>query len=85
MPPRFKRKPTYIEPIQWTGHNVDEVLEFLTSAGWHGRAGDTIFIKTINDTIVPVRINDWIVPESQPARFYPIDPDVMEELYDRVP
>lgn len=85
MPPRFKHKPTFIEPIQWTGHNIDEILEFVTSAGWHGRAGDQIFIKTARGNIVPVRVNDWIVPDLNPRTFYPIDPAVMEELYERVP
>lgn len=83
--PRFKRKPTIIHPIQWTGHNVDAVLEFVTSKGWHGRDGDTIFLVTAHGDKTAFRPFDWIVPDAQPNTFYPIKPDVMEATYIRLP
>lgn len=82
---RFKKKPLIIEAIQWTGHNIEDVLEFVTSAGWHGRSGDTIWVVTCHGDKTAVRPWDWIVPDSMPNTFYPIKPDVMENTYDRLP
>lgn len=83
--PRFKKKPLIIEAIQWTGLNTDEVLEFVTSAGWHGRKDDTLFLVTCHGDKTAFRPGDWIVPDSEPNTFYPIKASVMVQTYDRLP
>lgn len=83
--PRFKKKPLIVEAVQWTGLNVNDVLEFVTSAGWHGRSGDILWFVTAHGDRTAFRPGDWIVPDSEPNTFYPIKPDVMIATYDRLP
>ena len=81
---RFKKKPLIIEAVQWTGLNVEEVLVFVTSAGWHGRSGDTLWFVTAYGDKAAFRPGDWVVPDSEPNTFYPIKPHMMDATYIRL-
>lgn len=80
---KFKKKPVIIEAIQWTGINVDEVLEFILTTGSARRdCGDRncLFIDTLEGTMRADR-GDWII-KGVKGEFYPCKPDIFAATYE---
>lgn len=95
--PRYRRKPTEISAVQWTG-DWPAVLAWLETLPRIGplfvpigekpgivRDGDTLILTTTHGDPAPCRPGDWIIPEATPNRYYPCKPDVFAATYDEVP
>ena len=94
--PKFRRKPTVIEAHQWDGDwpAVVRWLESLPRAGtllvpFGEKPGivleDTrLILTTTHSDPAPCRLGDWVIPESEPNRFYPCKPDIFDATYDAV-
>lgn len=74
---KFRRKPLIIDAEQFfTGKPCIGVEYGLT-----GKA----CVLTAHDQIVYLSDGDWVTAEPNAAlRFYPIKPDVIEKMYDRI-
>lgn len=86
--PLYRKKPVEIEAVQWTGLNVNEILEFTKSR-------DNLYFQEIpqsNLTRMFVRtlegdmqahINDFIIKGIK-GEFYPCKPDIFHLTYEEV-
>lgn len=78
---KFRKKPVVIEAVQWTGDNVDEVLEFVGGELPVVR-DEKIFISTL-EGVMRGDIGDWII-RGVKGELYPCKPDVFEATYEAV-
>lgn len=95
---RFRKKPVEIEAIQWTTHNLDEVLDFCYSdERWktgiisqnvggpsigYVPALGMLDIPTLEGNMTASR-GDWIIRGVR-GELYPCKPDIFKETYDEV-
>lgn len=93
---RFRKKPVEIEAIQYTGDNLEQVLEFTGKhPSWdnwfrsfedysnHVRASGNIFkIITLEGTMEATP-GYWII-RGVNGEYYPCHPEIFEKTYDRV-
>lgn len=78
---RFRKRPVVIHALQWTGANVDAILDFISTKGEARRLGNTIAIDTLEGTM-RAEPGDWIIRGIK-GEFYPCKPDVFAATYDR--
>ena len=79
----FIKKPVTIQAIQFTGDNLEEVVDFvgkdilftLDSLG-----KPCLFINTL-EGVLNVSVGDWII-RGVKGEFYPCKPDIFELTYD---
>ncbi len=91
---QYRKKPVVIEAVQWLGHNMDDMLEFidissLPSDGVHVDGGlghvpalGTLDIPTL-EGVMTANAGDWIIKGVQ-GEFYPCKPDIFEATYDPI-
>ena len=79
---KYKKKPVVIDAIQWTGNNIQEILDFTFSTGIYVYKDSPIYISTLEGTM-KVSINDWII-KGVNGEFYPCKPDIFEATYEKV-
>lgn len=82
---KYRKRPLVIDAIQFTGDNVRDIWEAFGTAGIYGPTEanpDHLILTTAHGDPAPARPGDWVVPDSQPATFYPIKPDVFERTYE---
>ena len=77
--PIFRKKPVKVEAIQWTGHNLAEIIRFT---GPHGSkvAKEGLKIFTLEGPLT-ASIGDWII-RGVSGEFYPCKPDIFDKTYD---
>jgi hypothetical protein len=80
----YRKKPVVIKAVQWTGENVNEILEFCADAEFDmGIDGPkNLEIKTLEGTM-QADIGDYII-QGVKGEFYPCKPDVFEKTYEPV-
>ena len=91
----YKKKPTIIEALQWTGKNHHEMFEFLggkTNESIktngknfyidHSKVNGGLVIKTLEGEHI-ASINDYIIKGIR-GEFYPCKPDIFNETYEEV-
>ena len=78
---QYREKPIVIEAIQFTGVNVQEIIEF-TDGTAH------ITIRGVPAMIIPTLegdhradIDDWVI-KGIAGEFYPCKPDIFAETYE---
>lgn len=87
---KFRKKPVVIDAVQWTGDNLQEVIEFT---GRHHSAEDWSWpyfenvvkykglkIFTMEGPLMAA-VGDWIIRGVQ-GEHYPCKPDIFEQTYD---
>lgn len=77
----YRRKPSKVRAIQWSGDNLGELMEFVGESLLTPGVG--IAVRTANGP-VPVEVGSWVatrVPEGS-ADFYPIVDSEFQTLYD---
>jgi len=80
---QYRKKPVIIHAVQWTGANVDEILDFIGVNGSASRAKDNcIAIETLEGVML-ASPNDWII-RGVKGEFYPCKPDIFEATYEHV-
>lgn len=85
--PRFRRKPTVVEAIQYGPSTCEETHRWLGYE--HTVRGDLcgveeIIVQTIHGEEAIVRPGDYIVAEPEPGRFYPVKPEIFADTYEPV-
>lgn len=78
---RFKRKPTTVEAVQWTGENEQELREFAGNKVDAWRPNAFARVGTMRGW-VDLAVGDWLVKGDHD--FYPVAPEVMDETYEEV-
>lgn len=84
---KFRKKPTVVDAIQFTGDNVQEIWDAFGTAGIYGPTennSDHLILTTTHGDPAPARIGDWVIPDSRPDTFYPCKPDVFDRAYEPV-
>lgn len=78
----YIKKPIPVEAIQWTGHNFDEIYDFII--------GQPIVVTTFNELVISTLEGDmkapvgsWII-RGPLGEYYPCRKDVFEETYEAV-
>jgi len=84
-PKKYRKKPVVVEALQWTGDNLDDVKEFLTSDGLYDSeyldyVGDSLGINTLEGTMF-AKVGDYII-KGVKGEFYPCKPDIFNETYE---
>ncbi len=83
---KYRKKPVVIEAVQWTGTNIDEVLDFGNSGPsplWgddFAIADQYVVIATLEGKMTATP-GDWIIMGVK-GEFYPCKPDIFAKLYD---
>lgn len=80
----YKKKPVVISAVQWTGENVNEILEFCVDAKFSAEIGGSkkLEIQTLEGTM-RADIWDYII-RGVKGEFYPCKPDVFEKTYEPI-
>lgn len=86
---KFRKKPVEVEAINWTGKNLDEVLDFCEGSATYeamSSGGGSIVIETLESskelkTRHSASIGDWII-KGVKGEFYPCKPDIFEQTYE---
>ena len=79
---RYMKKPISVEAIQWTGHNFDEIHDFVTNRPIVITGSNEIIISTLEgDMRAPE--GSWII-RGPMGEFYPCRREVFEETYEPV-
>ena len=81
----YRSRPQYVQAVQWTGNNHDEVRAFLGGkARWE--TPDDLRILAGKDGAqewVPVPVGHWTVhPPNDLSDIWPVDPDYFGGKYD---
>ena len=77
---RYKKKPVFVEAVQWTGDNCSEVIEFANHAV--AITETILLVPTLGGWLVAYP-GDYII-KGVKDEVYPCKPDVFEESYDLV-
>lgn len=78
----YRKKPVVIEAIQWTGANINEVLDFMK---WRNASHDKhtgLVIHTLEGNHNASH-GDFII-KGVHGEFYPCKPDIFEKTYEVV-
>ena len=79
---RYIKKPIPVEAIQWTGHNFDEIHDFVTNRPVVVTGNNEVIISTLEgDMRAPE--GSWII-RGPLGEFYPCRGEVFEETYEQV-
>lgn len=86
---KFRKKPVVIEAVQWTGDNVQEMIDHCAPLGqgepWQVEpvnAGDPLTIHTLEGDHRG-DIGDYII-RGVKGELYPCKPDIFEATYEPV-
>ena len=79
----YRKKPLIVEALQWTGFNLDEVMEFCLLIQVERERLDRfpeLYIRTLEGEM-HVSLNDFIIKGVR-GEFYACKPDIFWETYD---
>ena len=84
---RFRKRPVEVEAIQWTGDNLQEIVEWAdpleddTSALIGLSSGRLVILTLEGEMYAPA---GWWVIRGVQGEYYPCKPDIFEATYERV-
>lgn len=78
---KYRKKPVVIEAVQFTGNNVDEILEFAKDS-FNNPSTSEIVIPTLEGNMM-VSIGDYVI-KGVDGEFYPCKPDIFDKTYEEV-
>ena len=84
----YRKIPVVIEAVEWTGKNVNEILEFTKSKDnlffreIPGSFMTRMFIRTLEGDM-QAHIGDFIIKGIK-GEFYPCKPDIFHLTYEKV-
>lgn len=85
MPKFYKTKPCDIVAEQWTGENIQEIVDFAgNDASFDYSEGTPILTISTLEGDMKASINDYII-KGLKGEFYPCKPDVFEKKYEYAP
>jgi len=85
---KFRKRPVCIEAVQWTGKNLEEILQFCGSENIgpiERRLDYKLRIKTLESGQGYHEADhlDWII-KGVKGEFYPCKPDIFQETYEEI-
>lgn len=88
---RYRKKPIEIDAIQWTGTNLDEIMDFCVGKAKYeamSSGGGAIVVEALeSDTNYKTRhaasIGDFIIKGVQ-GEFYPCKPNIFKLTYEEI-
>ena len=78
---KYRKKPVVIEAVQFTGNNVDEILEFAKDS-FNNPSTSEIVIPTLEGNMM-VSIGDYVI-KGVNGEFYPCKSDIFDKTYEEV-
>jgi hypothetical protein len=75
---KFRKKPVEIEAVQYTGENLNEILQFVGRL----KTGPGCRIETLEGTM-EASPGDWII-KGVKGEFYPCKPEIFLATYEPV-
>lgn len=72
------KKPVEIEAIQWTGYNLEDVLDFTKSKS-NVKMHNQLVVQTLEGDMV-ANVEDFIIKGIK-GEFYPCKPDIFHLTY----
>lgn len=83
MVKRYVKRPVVIEALQWTGDNLNDILQFSSSCFSYERNKKMILaISTLEGTMT-ASIGDFII-KGIDGEYYACKPEIFEKTYEHV-
>ena len=82
---KYRKKPVVIEAVQWSGNNLNEILDFMKDKQPNYYEDDEkklLTIQTLEGNMI-ASVDDYIIKGVQ-GEFYPCKPDIFEQTYEVV-
>lgn len=85
---KYVKKPVVIEAVQWTGDNLQEVINFIDEKNCiryqycEGSSSKVLIVKTLEGEHI-ASVGDYII-KGVKGEFYPCKPDIFAETYEKV-
>ena len=79
---KFIKKPIAVEAIQWTGGNVDEIMNFMEDNPPVFDYWNRITIQTLEGEM-KAPVGSWII-RGPKGEYYPCRGDIFEETYEQI-
>ena len=82
---KYRKKPVVIEAVQWSGNNLNEILDFMKDKQPNYYEDDEkklLTIQTLEGNMI-ASVGDYIIKGVQ-GGFYPCKPDIFEQTYEVV-
>ena len=80
---RFRKKPVFIDAIQWVGDNFDEIYNFVGGSSEKPYLEDSLVVIHTLEGDHTANEGDWIIKGVQ-GEFYPCKPNIFDQTYDPV-
>lgn len=80
---KYRKKPVVIEAVQWSGNNLNEILDFMKDKQPNYYEDDEkklLTIQTLEGNMI-ASVGDYIIKGVQ-GEFYPCKPDIFEQTYE---
>ncbi|WP_277048454.1 hypothetical protein [Solobacterium moorei] len=82
---KYIKKPVVIEAVQWSGNNLNEILDFMKDKQPNYYEDDEkklLTIQTLEGNMI-ASVGDYII-KGVKGEFYPCKPDIFEQTYEVV-
>lgn len=82
---KYRKKPVVIEAVQWSGNNLNEILDFMKDKQPNYYEDDEkklLTIQTLEGNMI-ASDGDYIIKGVQ-GEFYPCKPDIFKQTYEMV-
>lgn len=82
---KYRKKPVVIEAVQWSGNNLNEILDFMKDKQPNYYEDDEqklLTIQTLEGNMI-ASYGDYIIKGVQ-GEFYPCKPDIFKQTYEVV-
>jgi hypothetical protein len=81
MPKFYRKKPVVITALQWTGENMNEMLDYCERCFFKADSKDLTIVTLEGD--MTASLGDYIIKGVQ-GEFYPCKPDIFQLTYENV-
>lgn len=82
---KYRKKPVVIDAVQWSGNNLNEILDFMKDKQPNYYEDDEkklLTIQTLEGNMI-ASVSDYIIKGVQ-GEFYPCKPDIFKQTYEVV-
>ena len=82
---KYRKKPVVIDAVQWSGNNLNEILDFMKDKQPNYYEDDEkklLTIQTLEGNMI-ASVGDYII-KGVKGEFYPCKPDIFEQTYEVV-
>lgn len=80
---KYRRKPVFVDAIQWTGDNYPEVFEFTEGNAWPTRShSDTLAVSTLEGEVMATK--GCYIIRGVDGTYYPCQEAVFKKTYEPV-